>query len=70
LAIGKQGQNVRLAAKLTNWNIDIVSADESKVEATAEAVADEPKPKRVDLEGSLIELVEQQSADETTETKE
>ncbi len=30
LAIGKQGQNVRLAAKLSNWNIDIVSADESK----------------------------------------
>lgn len=28
LAIGKQGQNVRLAAKLTGWNIDIISADE------------------------------------------
>ena len=27
LAIGKQGQNVRLAAKLTGWNIDILSAD-------------------------------------------
>ncbi|MBW4061594.1 transcription termination/antitermination protein NusA [Candidatus Saccharibacteria bacterium] len=39
LAIGKQGQNVRLAAKLTNWNIDIVSADESHVEAVAEAAA-------------------------------
>jgi transcription antitermination factor NusA-like protein len=25
LAIGKQGQNVRLAAKLTGWNIDIIS---------------------------------------------
>ena len=39
LAIGKQGQNVRLAAKLTNWNIDIVSADESQVEAVAKAAA-------------------------------
>jgi N utilization substance protein A len=37
LAIGKQGQNVRLAAKLTTWNIDIVSTDESRVEAVAEA---------------------------------
>ena len=25
LAIGKRGQNVRLAAKLTNWKIDIKS---------------------------------------------
>ncbi len=68
LAIGKQGQNVRLAAKLTSWNIDIVSADEAKIEATAEAtaeaVSDAPKPKRVDLEGSLIDAVNQQT-DET-----
>ena len=39
LAIGKQGQNVRLAAKLTGWNIDILSNDDSRVEAIAE-VAD------------------------------
>jgi N utilization substance protein A len=25
LAIGKEGQNVRLAAKLTGWKIDIIS---------------------------------------------
>lgn len=67
LAIGKQGQNVRLAAKLTNWNIDIVSADESRVEATAEAVEEKPAPtkgRRPDLEGSLIEAVNQQGDDE------
>jgi N utilization substance protein A len=29
LAIGKRGQNVRLAAKLTHWKIDIMSEDES-----------------------------------------
>ena len=28
LAIGKSGQNVRLAAKLTGWKIDISSAAE------------------------------------------
>ena len=28
LAIGKGGQNVRLAAKLTGWKIDIVGAEE------------------------------------------
>jgi len=30
LAIGKKGQNVRLAAKLTDWEIDIVSAAEAQ----------------------------------------
>ncbi|HNX26240.1 MAG TPA: transcription termination factor NusA [Phycisphaerae bacterium] len=28
LAIGKRGQNVRLAARLTNWDIDILTPDE------------------------------------------
>ena len=28
LAIGKNGQNVRLAAKLTNWKIDIKGKDD------------------------------------------
>lgn len=72
LAIGKQGQNVRLAAKLTGWNIDITSADESKIEAAADAATTtDAKPKRKDLEGSLIEAVNSQTdvaaepADET-----
>ena len=59
LAIGKQGQNVRLAAKLTGWNIDITSADDSNVEVV-EAVAEAPK-KRVDLEGSLIDAINSQA---------
>lgn len=36
LAIGKKGQNVRLAAKLTGWDIDIISAEEYQKEKTAE----------------------------------
>lgn len=32
LAIGKEGQNARLAAKLTNWKIDIKSESESTTE--------------------------------------
>ena len=31
LAIGKQGQNVRLASKLTGWNIDILSESDYRV---------------------------------------
>jgi N utilization substance protein A len=55
LAIGKKGQNVRLAAKLTGWRIDIKSEEEKRreIEAqfegvmpdaspTEEAAADEP----------------------------
>ena len=37
LAIGKEGQNVRLAAKLTNWKIDI------KSKTQAEAIVEEEK---------------------------
>jgi N utilization substance protein A len=47
LAIGRGGQNVRLAAKLTGWNIDIVSAGGNEVaESDGETVAviDEPTP--------------------------
>ena len=37
LAIGRDGQNVRLAAKLTNWTIDILSVSESAPLPTKEA---------------------------------
>lgn len=58
LAIGKSGQNVRLAAKLTGWNVDIAGGDEARVEETAEVVQDEPKTiKTKDLEDSLISEV-------------
>lgn len=47
LAIGKEGQNVRLAAKLTGWKIDIKSKSESSA-AIEQLAADEtpaaPKP--------------------------
>ena len=36
LAIGKKGQNVRLAAKLTGWRIDIKSEDEKRREVEAQ----------------------------------
>ena len=44
LAIGKEGQNARLAAKLTGWKIDIKSqsqADAAVDAATAERNAEE-----------------------------
>ncbi len=49
LAIGKGGQNVRLAAKLTGWKIDIHSVTpEAEDEAVAETNAEEVTPVEVE----------------------
>jgi N utilization substance protein A len=53
LAIGREGQNARLAAKLTGWRIDIKSA--STVEAEQAAQAELPAEVKEEVE----ELVEQ-----------
>ena len=66
LAIGKHGQNVRLAAKLTGWNVDIDGADEAHVEEAAAAVESQPKKEKVDLEDSLIAAT---SADDEAESQ-
>ena len=47
LAIGKRGQNVRLAAKLTGWRIDVEGAQAPK-EAAVEAEAAEEVAALVD----------------------
>ena len=47
LAIGKSGQNVRLAAKLTNWKIDVKSESKASQEA---ASASEIVPETVSLD--------------------
>ncbi len=50
LAIGREGQNARLAAKLTGWHIDIRGATQAAMAAAAEAeaaaavAAPEPEP--------------------------
>lgn len=38
LAIGKEGQNVRLAAKLTGWKIDIISETQEKERSSEEEI--------------------------------
>ena len=46
LAIGKEGQNARLAAKLTGWNVDIKSSTEAEALATdrAQVLVEEDAP--------------------------
>lgn len=65
LAIGKNGQNVRLAARLTGWKIDIISATEyekEKVERDKEikaAMADEAEAQRLQEEARLAARAEE-----------
>jgi N utilization substance protein A len=68
LAIGKSGQNVRLAAKLTGWNVDIDGADDAGIEETAKEVEAPAKPKRTaDLEDALIAASGEDLKDDKTE---
>jgi N utilization substance protein A len=53
LAIGREGQNARLAAKLTGWRIDIKSVTEAAREALAQTSDDQV---RTEL-GSLADLL-------------
>ncbi|HPN96610.1 MAG TPA: transcription termination factor NusA [Candidatus Moranbacteria bacterium] len=63
LAIGKRGQNVRLAAKLTGWKIDI-----SGVKADGEKVAPEEKnAKKPEKEAKEEEIKEEADTEEKTE---
>ncbi|MGH7239584.1 MAG: hypothetical protein ACREHG_05910, partial [Candidatus Saccharimonadales bacterium] len=78
IAIGKSGQNVRLAGKLTGYELDVESdqkKDEAPAEPAAEAAAEpeakkvESKPvvqklkKKSDLENSLLEAIEEHGTD-------
>jgi N utilization substance protein A len=49
LAIGKEGQNARLAAKLTGWRIDIKSASEAAEETLGRLEEAEVAPEDMDL---------------------
>lgn len=67
LAIGRGGQNVRLAAKLTGWKIDIVSA------ATGEDLAEADADGKVELEApaetAVGEDISTLEEDDATTTK-
>jgi len=76
LAIGKEGQNVRLAAKLTGWRIDIKSASDAEAmklaeakllaEVEEEAMVDEEIPAEISAFADLT-LVSAESVEEAAE---
>ncbi len=49
LAIGKEGQNVRLAAKLTGWKIDVKTGIEAEKPAFAKATAGKEKKEKKEV---------------------
>ncbi len=70
LAIGKGGQNVRLAAKLTGWKIDIEGTGESVLEEAAEKKsepAEAPAEKTEEKTEEAAEAVEEPGTDEQNE---
>lgn len=78
LAIGRGGQNVRLAAKLTGWGIDIKSAageqlaetdSEGEVEITSDEAVEEVAEEAPETEEST-ETSEEAPAEEAAEEKE
>jgi N utilization substance protein A len=66
LAIGRGGQNVRLAAKLTGWNIDIISAGGSVV--TSEDAAKDSSPSEAVgvMPTEIAEIVSETAPEVTT----
>lgn len=79
LAIGKGGQNVRLAAKLTGWKIDIISGGEMIAEAdeagmfTENQIVDETLSEEVGEVMEALNVTEEEvikATDEDTATEE
>lgn len=70
IAIGKSGQNVRLASKLTGYEVDIVSENEAKLtDKTDESGTNDKKvrpklKKKEQLESSLLEAIEEHGTDD------
>ncbi len=65
LAIGREGQNVRLAARLTGWRIDIRSEQQAAQEEAARVLATAPTAPATTPE-IVEEAAETPAADETT----
>lgn len=62
LAIGKNGQNVRLASKLTGWEIDIVKAGEEGKPREKKTKTETPKELIDEVQSKGDELLEQSVA--------
>jgi N utilization substance protein A len=70
LAIGREGQNVRLAHRLTNWKIDIKSesqAREIENRQISEIQYEEPEQEEYIEEEEIIDEIAQEALEETSQ---
>src|SRR3989344_1838264 len=73
LAIGKRGQNVRLAAKLTGWKIDVMSDDLPKITDDTQLTTDDQSgetSEKIATEETAPAVPVEEVATEGAETKE
>ncbi len=76
IAIGKGGQNVRLASKLTEYELDINAEKSATAADSAEPTTEVSKPvtqklkKKEQLESSLLEAIEEHGTEATDEKEE
>ncbi len=63
IAIGKSGQNVRLASKLTGHEIDIVAEQEAAPPETESKPVVQKLKKKTELESSLLDAIEEHGTD-------
>jgi N utilization substance protein A len=69
LAIGKEGQNVRLAAKLTGWKINVVNEEGELVGKPTEKTVEAQEESKDELAGEVDEIIEEATS-EVDETRE
>ena len=69
LAIGRGGQNVRLAARLTGWKIDIRSTGGQQIAGTEEGGVDVEQKKKKRIEEVSAEVTEEKSGGEVDATE-
>ena len=71
LAIGKEGQNARLSAKLTGWRIDIKSETQAReTNFLAEDPVTEEAAEETTAEETVDEAVEEAAEEDVTATEE
>ena len=64
LAIGREGQNARLAAKLTNWRIDIKGSSEAARDTVAQVEADPEMKEKLAGTLALVQAALQRHAEQ------
>jgi N utilization substance protein A len=69
LAIGKEGQNARLAAKLTGWRIDIKSDSEARTEGLDRVIADRAQEAAIKATEDLLAKAERILRSESDEVE-